>query len=339
MSPRQTLAHILCLNTVLLAAACAAGHHSDAARAEPPHIADDALITGDGAALPVRRWLPDGPPRGVVLGVHGFNDYGNAFAIPAVRWTAAGMAVFSYDQRGFGAADAPGRWAGGTVMVDDLADMTAALAAAHPELPLTVVGVSMGGAVAVAALAAQRLPDAAGVVLVAPAVWARETMPLPYRATLWLAARTLPWLRLGGRGLGITPSDNREMLRALGRDPLIIRKSRVDVLEGLTDLMDQAYAAAPAAAAAGASVLLLYGANDEIIPRAPTEDTVCRMAPETRMGVYPQGFHMLLRDLQASVVHDDVLAWIDDRQAPLPSGAEDEARSFFPCLSVLSPDA
>jgi len=222
-------------------------------------------------------------------------------------------------------------------MVDDLADMAAALAADYPDLPLHIVGVSMGGAVAVAALAAQRLPDAAAVVLVAPAVWARETMPLPYRATLWLAARALPWLRLGGGGLGIRPSDNVEMLRALGRDPLIVKKSRVDVLEGLVDLMDRAYAAAPAAASA--SVLLLYGANDEIIPRAPPEDTVCRMAPDARMGVYPEGFHMLLRDLQASVVHDDVLAWIDNPQAPLPSGAEDEARAFFGCLSALSPDA
>ena len=50
-----------------------------------------------------------------------------------------------------------------------------------------------------------------------------------------------------------------------------------------------------------------------------------------RAAVYPDGYHMLLRDLQAAVVHRDVLSWIDAAAAPLPSGAESEARRFFSC--------
>jgi acylglycerol lipase len=34
--------------------------------------------------------------------------------------------------------------------------------------------------------------------------------------------------------------------------------------------------------------------------------------------VYPDGWHLLLRDLQRRVVWQDILAWIDDE--PLPSG-------------------
>jgi hypothetical protein len=37
----------------------------------------------------------------------------------------------------------------------------------------------------------------------------------------------LPGLKVTGRGLGITPSDNLEMLRALGRDPLVIKETRI----------------------------------------------------------------------------------------------------------------
>ena len=36
-----------------------------------------------------------------------------------------------------------------------------------------------------------------------------------------------------------------KMLRALHDDPLIIKATRIDVLYGTADLMDQAYAAAP----------------------------------------------------------------------------------------------
>jgi acylglycerol lipase len=44
-----------------------------------------------------------------------------------------------------------------------------------------------------------------------------------------------------------------------------------------------------------------------------------------RMALYENGWHLLLRDLDADVVRADVAAWLTDRDAPLPSGAE---RSF-----------
>jgi hypothetical protein len=37
---------------------------------------------------------------------------------------------------------------------------------------------------------------------------------------------------------------------------------------------------------------------------------------------YPQGYHMLLRDLNGDVVWRDVAAWIGDHSALLPSGDE-----------------
>jgi hypothetical protein len=40
-----------------------------------------------------------------------------------------------------------------------------------------------------------------------------------------------------------------------------------------------------------------------------------------RTARYAQGWHLLLRDLQAPVVWEDALSFIRDPQAPLPSGA------------------
>lgn len=327
------------LAVAALGAACAPERQPAGPRTEAPRLADGALVAGDGARLPLRAWRPEEPPHAVVLGVHGLNDYGNAFAIPAAAWTQAGVAVYAYDQRGFGGAGVPGVWAGATTLIDDLEDAAAALRRRHPALPIHVVGVSMGGAVTAAALAEGKLRDVAGAVLVAPAVWARETMPLPHRIGLWLAARLAPSLRLSGRGLGIVPSDNVEMLRALGRDPLVLRETRADTLAGLADLMDRAWAGLAALPPGAAPVLLLYGAKDELIPRGPTERAVCRMGAATgaasgagaRAALYRDGYHMLLRDLGAATVHADVLSWIDDAAAPLPSGAGAEARRFFSC--------
>ena len=288
----------------------------------------DAIVAADGARLPLHRWLPDVPARAIIVGVHGFNDYGNAFAIPAETWRGKDLAVYAFDQRGFGDSDAPGLWPGVDAMVDDLGEAVSAIAARHPGVPIHVVGVSMGGAVAMVALARGRLPGVAGTILVGPAVWGRETMSFVERGLLLLTRHVVPWLRLTGRGLDITPSDTIPMLRALGADPLIIKETRVDTIAGLVDLMDAARTAAPVI---DASLLVLYGARDEIIPKQATVTMLCTLAAPHRVVVYGDGYHMLLRDLQAAVVHRDVVAWIEDSLGPLPSDAGGTVTDFFGC--------
>ena len=119
------------------------------------------------------------------------------------------------------------------------------------------------------------------------------------------------------------------MLRALGRDPLVIKATRVDAINGLVDLMDLALAAAPRL---DSPSLILYGGQDEIIQPGPTRTMLARLpaapAPARRIAVYPGGYHMLLRDLDAAVVWGDIAAWIADPDRPLPSGAEAPAKAF-----------
>src|SRR3546814_8291564 len=107
-----------------------------------------------------------------------------------------------------------------SALTGDVATAAALLQVRHPDLPLYLLGESMGGAVILAALAGPQPPVADGIVLAAPAVWARSTMPFHLRASLWLGARLFPWARFSGQGLDIRASDNDEMMRALGRAPL-----------------------------------------------------------------------------------------------------------------------
>ena len=111
------------------------------------------------------------------------------------------------------------------------------------------------------------------------------------------------------------------MLRELGRDPLVIKESRVDTVYGLTNLMDAAY---DASSTFDQQSLFLFGAKDEIIPPAPIADVLTkriagRFSKPQRLLVYKNGYHMLLRDLQAEVVWQDILFWLDSPRDPLPS--------------------
>ena len=280
-----------------------------------PVIGTDSFTTADGMVLPLRHW-DAAQPRALIIGLHGMSDYSNAFDMPAKFWAEQGITTYAYDQRGFGAAPHPGEWAGGDVMRSDFAEFTAALRRKYPGLPIYALGESMGGAVLLTALADGHPPHLDGAILVAPAVWSRADMPLLYRGALFLAAHLTPWLILsnnaGARIKQVVASDNVPMLRALGRDPLFQKNTSASALYGLVDLMDAARAA-PTHLENPPPILFLYGANDQLIPRAPTQAVIVELGSRAQVRRYPNGYHMLLRDLDAKIVWQGILDWIAKR--------------------------
>jgi acylglycerol lipase len=286
-----------------------------------PLLADDAIVARDGMRLPLRRWEAEAnTPRAVIVALHGMSDYSNAFDMPGKAWAKLGITTLAYDQRGFGRSDNPGLWAGADAMRADLNDAVTAARARYPGVPVFALGESMGGAVVLTALASNEPPAADGVILVAPAVWSRGDMPLLYRAALFLGAHLLPGMILSnnaaGRVVTITPSDNVPMLRALGKDPLFQKKTRIDTLSGLVNLMDEARTA-PEHITSAPPILFLYGANDQIIPPAPTQAVIAALGEKATVKRYEHGWHMLLRDLEGETVDGDVADWVLGQGKPV----------------------
>lgn len=278
-----------------------------------PHITEHIFVSFDNTALPLRVWLPADEIKGVIISLHGFNDYSNFIKDAASFFNKRNLALYAYDQRGFGKTTTRGRWSGWQAMTDDLAAFVAVINQVYPDTPVYILGDSMGGAVAIVTMAQSNPPDVDGVILVAPAVWARSEMPFYQRFALWIGAHTIPWKKVTGQSLGITASDNIEMLRELGKDPLVIKQTRIEVLYGLSNLMDKAFDSAERFRAPS---LILYGEKDEIIPRKPVLDFYKRLPLTSqgrqRMILYENGYHMLLRDLQSARVLTDIFAWIND---------------------------
>lgn len=263
---------------------------------------------------PVASWAPPTSPRAVIVALHGFNDYRAAFAEFGRFAAGNGVAVEAYDQPGFGAHHARGRWPGTAELVRALEAAVASARQRHPGVPVFVLGESMGGAVALAAAASPDPPPVAGLILAAPAVWNGTDLPESYLATLRVLARIAPMLRVSGRRLGRQASDNIQMLRALGRDPLYLRYTRLDAVAGLVELMIEGQAAA---ADLRLPTLVLLGARDQIVPPAASRRFVALLPPEACTVVaYLNGWHLLLRDHQRETVFADILAWVDGRPPP-----------------------
>jgi alpha-beta hydrolase superfamily lysophospholipase len=264
----------------------------------------------DGYHLPLLHWGNPDESKGIVLALHGLNDYGSAFESTGHYLETRGISLISYDLRGFGTTAGAGYWHGSQRMIKDNLNMLQILRQRYPEKPLFMLGESMGGAIVLATLD-QLNSEIDGTILLAPAIWSRQSMPWYQRFLLWLAVHTVPAKKLTGEGLDIQASDNIEMLRSLGRDPLVIKATRVDVLYGVTNLMD---IAAEATVDFSDKSLIMYGKHDDIVPRQPTCRWL-RSLPDTGLNqreilIYENGYHMLNRDLQAIRVLDDIAEWV-----------------------------
>lgn len=278
-----------------------------ASRSGQAHLDGDRLTVGDGVVLPAMRWPAKTGPRAVVLALHAYGDYRRSFRLAGPWFAARGMELIAYDQRGFGETGSRGTWPGADELVQDFGDAVAAVSAAFPDLPIYVLGESMGAAVALSGLASGEVIGVDKLMVAAPGL--RGDMPLGqlHDSVLRLAALALPWLAVELRRGGRPWLDPSEAAR-LADDPLILRKLSVDTYEGLVDLATMASATARGALP---PTLLLYGELDGTIPRRAIDDLARVLDDRDEVKYYPDRHHLLLHELDVETLFEECLTWLN----------------------------
>lgn len=266
----------------------------------------DAIKVGDGAILPMMRWTTEGEPRAVMIGLHGYGDYRRAFRLAGPWFAEHGVEVVAYDQRGFGETESRGVWPGADNLIQDFTDVVSVIKASHPELPLYVMGESMGGAVALAGLASGLVQGVDRLILAAPGVSGDMPLRQLHDSVLRLAALALPWLAIELRRGGRPWLDPSEAAR-LADDPLILRELSVGTYEGLVDL---ATVASQDLRGALPPTFLLYGELDGTIPRRAIDDLARNLDDRDHIRYYMDRHHLLLHEADADVVFADCLRWL-----------------------------
>lgn len=129
----------------------------------------DLKLAGSAGNLIVRRWEPEGPAVRVVLLLHGYGEHSGRYEHVAARLVADGAAVYAPDHAGHGRSDGERVHITDMEQVVDDVDLVAAAARAdHPDLPVAVIGHSMGGIIATRY--AQRYPGFSALALSGPAI-------------------------------------------------------------------------------------------------------------------------------------------------------------------------
>ncbi|MGZ5922573.1 MAG: alpha/beta hydrolase, partial [Rhizomicrobium sp.] len=88
------------------------------------------------------------------------------------------------------------------------------------------------------------------------------------------------------------------------------KKTRADALYGLVNLMGEARLAPSHLTQPVPPILYLHGEKDQVIPPAPAEATIQDLGARADVREYPNGYHMLLRDLEGAKVQDDVADFV-----------------------------
>lgn len=276
------------------------------------------MTLSDGAIAPMRIWPAKGQTHAIVLALHGFGDSRDAWEFSAPQLTESGIEVIAPDARGFGETASRGQWSSTDRLVRDAREEAHFVHAQHPDMPLYIMGESMGGAVATL-LASDRQDDTIrGIILISPAIWRFD--PLSRLILDGLDTLAPDWLFTGAHVPGEhIATNNLAALRRLYFDPLTLHGYRLDTLRGLVDLMA---AGSAAAAQVHRPMLVLYGDRDQMIPVAAMALFWHRLPSTVRKDLISGGHHLLLRDRNGRNATGDIASWILHPDCLLPSGGD-----------------
>ena len=264
--------------------------------------------TRDGLEMQARDWAPEGPARGLVLLVHGFDEHTGRYGPVGQALSAAGFILSGYDVRGHGASggarvDVPAYQA----LLDDLATFLAAATTRHPGLPRFLYGHSMGGNQVLNFLLRQR-PALAGAVATSPWLELAVTPPAWQLAAAGLAARLVPGLALPtGMDAG-----------GISRDPAVVRAYLADpYVRGritprlLTGVLEAGRWALEHAGELGVPLLLLHGEADRVTSCPASARVAERAGGRVTFRTWPGAYHELHHEPEKAEVLQVVVRWLE----------------------------
>jgi len=304
---------------------------------------DFRLAAADGTAIFVRSFLPEKPPRAIVQIAHGMAEHGARYARFAEALAERGYGAYANDHRGHGhtasGREALGHFAdedGWDKVVTDQVALLSEVGSRHPNVPLFLMGHSMGSYIArsTALRVGSRL---AGLILSGTS---HGTVLVPQAARI---LATVERARLGKRGkskllrkltfeaFNARIDDPRTTCDWLSRDPFEVDKYLADPLCGF-DCSAQLYADM-----FGGMAEIFAPANLKKLPRAlpvyimagehdALNDDLAAIkklhaALETAgltqltVRIYQGARHELLNETNRDEVTRELLAWLDARLA------------------------
>lgn len=256
-------------------------------------------LQGTEGRIQAYRWDAESP-RYVALVVHGYAEHAGRYEHVAQALVENGAAVFAADHLSHGRSDGEaGRFEDIEHMVDDTGRLVAIAHGEHPDLPIVMIGHSMGGIVA-ARYAQEHGSELAALVLSGPAIGGNPDLfglvELP----------ELPPIPLDPDWLSRDP----EVGRRYTEDPLVYSGPfKRETLEALVASVEKV---AGGGDLGSLPTLWIHGEQDALCPLPQAREAVERIRGEAlEEHVYPEARHEIFNELNQDEVIGDVTAFLD----------------------------
>ncbi len=274
---------------------------------------EQETLVSQGCQLYVEHFTPSGPPRLVLVMVHGYGAHCSLYRHVAATLRAHGVAVTAFDSRGHGRSQ--GR-RGHVEHFDDyhvdLAEVARAARARSPNTPWALMGQSMGGAVVLDHVLRQRSqPQADRLVLVAPWLDLKLKVSMPKRAAAEVFARLKPTLSIANGLKAEDISRNPVVVAKFHEDPLLHHVATAGWFAGI--LRAQASMRA-AAAQLHVPTLLVVAGQDRIVSTDAAIAFAQQAGDIVTVRRYEPLFHEMFLEPERDQVIDDITNWLSSAQ-------------------------
>ncbi|XP_023791106.1 monoglyceride lipase isoform X1 [Cyanistes caeruleus] len=274
-----------------------------------PHI-----INADGQYLFCRYWKPAASPRALVFIAHGAGEHCGRYDDLAQKLTGLNLFVFAHDHVGHGQSEGDRMVVSDFhVFIRDSLQHIDLMKKEHPELPVLILGHSMGGAISILT-ASERPSEFSGMLLISPLVVASPEVATPIKV---FAAKVLnfvlPNLSLGS----IDPSAisrNKKEMESYTSDPLVYHGGmKVSFVIQLMNAIARIERALPKLTL---PILVLHGSSDKLCDIRGSYllmDTV--QSQDKTLKVYEEAYHALHKELPevSTSVFTEILTWIGQK--------------------------
>jgi acylglycerol lipase len=271
-------------------------------------------------------WLPAGKPRATLVVVHGLAEHGGRYMNVVNSFVPSGYAVYGMDLFGHGKSEGPRTYVEQFEdYTDSLRIFTGMIARWQQDLPMILLGHSMGGLIGAIYLIEGHDPFRA-VVLSGPLV----QMSVKVSPILLLVVKTLSSLAPRFRLVGLeaeSVSRDPTVVRAYLEDPLVYTgKTTARLAAELSKTMERA---AAEASKITLPLLVVQGSADRLVHPDGSRTLYSRASSiDKTLKTYDGLYHEVFNEPERGVVLGDVRSWIEarlddrklDHQEPLSPG-------------------
>ena len=267
------------------------------------------LISFDKTPIFYRRLEPSGPPRAVLILVHGMGEHGGRYRHAAEYFAEAGVECFIPDLRGFGKSG--GKRACVNTFLDfhrDLGALHAFVDRSRKESPIFLMGHSFGGLIASSYLAFAGPPTVSGLILSSPIFGIAIPVP-PWRHILGILTSYLwPDYTQSNRVKPEMLTHDKKIFERYQEDSLIDQRISAGLYRELVTMIAKKEAIARQITC---PVLIQQAGQDFVVSSEAVRDFYRLLkTPDKEIDIYDDFYHEILNEIGRDKVLSRIIRWL-----------------------------